>query len=326
MAPIRIAVAAGSLAGIDELPARLAGRADIVVGEVQTPEQVATLTAGADGLVVSLQRLTAGHIAALAASVKAIGRAGVGLDTIDVDAATERNVVVVYQPDYATNEVADQAMALLLAAHRRVVHADRLIRERGWVGGAELGPIPALQDVTAGVIGTGRIGRAMIARLRPFVSRVIGFDAFDTAPADGFTRVPDLSTLLHEAQVISLHLPLDPSTRHLIGAAELSGLRPNAVLVNVSRGGLIDEQALAEALSDGRLGAAGLDVFESEPLPADSPLRRAPNVVLSPHIAWYSSESAPRLADRTIADLIAVAGGKPPIHGDFAIRPHPGRT
>ena len=321
MAPIKIAVAAGSLAGIDELPAKMAGQADIVVGDVSTPEQVAALTQGADGLAVSLQRLTADHIAALAGSVKVIARAGVGLDTIDLDAAAHHNVAVVYQPDYATNEVADQAMALLLAAHRRVVRADRLIREDGWAGSAELGPIPALQDATAGVIGTGRIGRAMIARLTPFVARVLALDTFDSLPADGFTRVPDLATLLRESQVVSLHIPLNTQTRHLIGAAELAAMRPNAVLINVSRGGLIDERALADALRDGQIGGAGLDVFEGEPLPADSPLRSAPNLVLSPHMAWYSSESAPRLADRTITDVMAVIAGQPPRHGNFAVRP-----
>lgn len=321
MALIRIAVAAGSLAGIDELPVRMAGQADIVIGEVGTPEQVAELTAGADGLAVSLQRLTAEHVAALSDSIKVIGRARVGLDTIDLDAAAQRGVAVVYQPDYATNEVADQAMALLLAAHRRVVRADRLIREAGWAGGADLGPIPALQSATAGVIGTGRIGRAMIARLRPFVSEVIGFDVYDQLAVDGFTRVADLATLLRKAQVISLHIPLNESTRHLIGARELAQLRPNAVLVNVSRRGLIDEQALANALRTGPIGGAGLDVFEGEPLPADSPLRTAQNLVLSPHVAWYSTESAPRLADRTIADLLAIASGNPPPHGNCAVVP-----
>jgi D-3-phosphoglycerate dehydrogenase / 2-oxoglutarate reductase len=321
VASIRIAVASGSLAGIDELPAKMAGRAEIVVGSVDSPADVAALTSDADGLAVSLQRLSADHVAALSPSVKVIGRAGVGLDTIDLEAAAARRIAVVYQPDYATHEVADQAMALMLAAQRRVVQADRLIRETGWAGGADLGPIPALQSSTAGVIGTGRIGRAMIARLTPFVRNVIGFDTFDREPAVGFTRVPDLATLLAQAQVVSLHVPLNDSTRHLIDAAELTQMQPNAVLVNVSRGGLIHERALADALHAGRLGAAGLDVFEGEPLPPDSPLRTAPNLVLSPHIAWYSAESAPRLADRTMIDLLAVAAGDPPVHGNYAVRP-----
>jgi D-3-phosphoglycerate dehydrogenase / 2-oxoglutarate reductase len=321
MSGLRIAVAARSLSGIDELPARLAGAADVVVGDVATPEQVAALTAGADGLVVSLQRLTADHIGAMADSVRVIGRAGVGLDTIDLDAAAARRVAVVYQPDYATNEVADQAMALLLATHRRVVQADRAIRAHGWPGGTELGPIPALQQTVAGVVGTGRIGRAMIARLSPFVREVLAHDPFDTSTADGFTRVDALADIFERAQVISLHVPLSPATRHFIGAAELARARPDAVLVNVSRGGLIDEDALATALREGRLGGAGLDVFEDEPLPADSPLRTAPNLVLSPHMAWYSSESSPRLADWTVTDVVAVAGGEQPRHGRFAVRP-----
>lgn len=317
----RIAVAAGSLAGLDELVGSWSGRAEIVIGAVDTPEQIAALTAGAVGLIVSLQRLSAAHINALADSVTIIGRAGVGLDTLDLTTAVSRSIAVVYQPDYATNEVADQAMAMMLAAHRRVVQADHAVRELGWASGAELGPVAALQDCTAGVIGTGRIGRAVIARLNPFVARIVAYDVIDKSVDPTFQRAATLSEVLEQAQVISLHVPLGRDTHHLIGAAELALMPPGAVLVNVSRGGLIDEVALARALHDGVIGAAALDVFESEPLPADSPLRQAPNVVLSPHVAWYSSESAPRLASRTIEDVVAIASGGKPIHGHFAVSP-----
>lgn len=319
MAVPKIAVAAGSLVGMESLAERYAGLAEIIVGEVRTPDQTAALASGASGLIVSLQRLTTGHIAALPQSLTVIGRAGVGLDTIDLEAAADRSIAVVYQPDYATNEVADQAMALMLAAHRRVVQADRAVRELGWSSSADLGPVVALQDSAAGVIGTGRIGRAMIARLRPFVDRVLAHDANDRADDVTFTRCPSLSDVLHRAHVVSLHVPLTADTHHLIGAAELALLPAGAVLVNVSRGGLIDEHALADALHSGTLGAAALDVFESEPLPSDSPLRGAPNLVMSPHIAWYSSESGPRLAARTLEDVVAVIAGGAPQHGQFAV-------
>lgn len=130
----RIAVATGALAGLDELAARMVDRAEIRIGDITTPTELATTTAGCTGLAVSLQRLTAAHFEALFRSVRVIGRAGVGLDTIDLQAAARHGVAVVYQPDYATNEVADQALALLLAAHRRVVQADRAVREQGWAG------------------------------------------------------------------------------------------------------------------------------------------------------------------------------------------------
>ncbi|WP_188941285.1 C-terminal binding protein [Nakamurella endophytica] len=317
----RIAVAEGALAGLDDLIDGLRGTAEVRTGPVGTPDEVAALTDGADGLVVSLQRLTDAHIAALGRSVRVIGRAGVGLDTIDLDAARARSVAVVYQPDYATNEVADQAMALLLGAHRRVVQADRAVREQGWCGGTDLGPIPALQECTAGVVGTGRIGRAVIARIRPFVRDVLAYDVVDSSPGEDFERVSDLGELLRRAHVVSLHVPLTPDTHHLIDAGRLRRMPPGAVLVNVSRGGLVDEAALAAALHAGIIGAAGLDVFEQEPLPADSPLRDAPNLVLSPHIAWYSSESAPRLASRTMTDVLAVTLGNRPEHGSFAVDP-----
>lgn len=317
----RIAVAAGSLADLDGNVRRWSSSAEIVVGDVQTPVQVAALTVGAAGLIVSLQRLTAEHIAALSESVVVIGRAGVGLDTIDLVAAAARPIAVVYQPDYATNEVADQAMAMLLAAHRRVVQGDRAVRELGWSSGVALGPVAALQDSTAGIIGTGRIGRAMIARLRPFVRQVLAYDSVDIADDLTFSRSSELADVLRRSQVVSLHVPLTADTHHFIGAAELAMLPRGGLLVNVSRGGLIDEAALADALHTGVLGAAALDVFETEPLPANSPLRGAPNLLLSPHVAWYSSQSAPRLAGRTVEDVIAVATGGRPVHGQFAVPP-----
>lgn len=321
MAVPRIAVAANSLADVDGLVQRWSGAAEIVTGQIDSADQLAALTAGASGLIVSLHRLTAEHIAALPTSVQVIGRAGVGLDSIDLVAAQAHSVAVVYQPDYATNEVADQAMAMLLAAHRRVVQADRAVRESGWPSAIDLGPIGALQDGTAGVIGTGRIGRAVVARLRPFVARVVAFDVLDRTVAGTFDRVETLLDVVRTSQVVSLHVPLNDQTHHLIGAAELAQMQPGAVLVNVSRGGLIDEQALAEALHSGAIGAAALDVFEHEPLAADSPLRTAPNLIMSPHMAWYSLDSAPRLASRTVKDVISVLGGGGPIHGQFAVAP-----
>lgn len=313
-----VAVAGGALAGLDDLAREHAHAARFTTGDVTTPEALARTTAGADALIVSLHRLTAEHVAALPETVRVIGRAGVGLDTIDVDAAAARGIPVIYQPEYATAEVADHAMAMLLAAQRRITAADCRIRAEGWFSGADLGPVLALQDATAAIVGTGRIGRAVADRLLPFVDRLVGYDLPGVPPHPTVEIGSDLAATLRVAQLVTLHLPLTPQTRHIIGADELAILPAGSVLVNVSRGGLVDEEALAEALCSGQLGGAALDVFESEPLAADSPLRDAPNLTLSPHIAWYSSQSGPRLAGWTAADVLAVLDAGRPVRGRIA--------
>lgn len=299
-----VVIAEGGVSNPEDLRARFGDRTSIAVGPISTPDEVAALTDGADAIVVALHPLREQHIAALSPSVKVIARMGVGLDTIDVEAARARDIAVIYQPNYATNEVADQAASMALASWRRLGNADHLIRERGWATSAQVGPVHALQDSTLGVLGSGRIGRAVIDRLRPFVARVLAFDAYPDATLDGVEWAPDVASLLEASDLVTLHLPLLESTRHIINAAAIDRMKDGAVLVNVSRGGLVDEQALADALGTGKLGAAGVDVFEQEPLPGASPLRSAPNLLLSPHVAWYSIESGLRLTTWSMEDVI----------------------
>lgn len=313
-----VAVAEGAFASIDEMTHRFAPDADIRVGRVDGPASVAELTAGADALVVTLHPLRAAEIAALAPSVKVIVRAGVGLDTIDLDAARERGVRVVFQPMYATNEVADQAAALALASWRRVATADRGTREDGWPSVGQIGRVHALHESTLGVVGTGRIGRALIERLRPFVARVVVFDAYRDDSLVGVEWAESPAEVFAQANLLSLHVPFTPETRHLVDAAALASMPAGAVVVNVSRGGLIDESALAAALHSGHIGAAGLDVTEVEPLPQDSPLRAAPHLLLTPHMAWYSEESGQRLAAWSLQDAIAFARSGAVERGAFA--------
>jgi phosphoglycerate dehydrogenase-like enzyme len=156
--------------------------------------------------------------------------------------------------------------------------------------------------------------------LLPFVHRVVGYDLPGIDPHPAMQISSNLHATLAAAQLVTLHLPLTPQTRHIIGASELAVLPEGSVLVNVSRGGLVEEVALADALRSGHLAGAALDVFETEPLPPDSPLRDAPNLVLSPHIAWYSSQSGPRLGTWTVADVLGVLGGGRPSHGRIASR------
>lgn len=313
-----IAVAENSFGVIHQLTADFADRAVLRVGPIDTPKQIAALTEGASALAVTLHPLRREHIAAINDSVAVIARAGVGLDTIDLEAARERGIRVIYQPNYATNEVADQAASLALAAWRRLGSADAVVRGSGWGSAAQVGPVHALQEATLGVLGAGRIGQALIRRLRPFVEHVVVFDAYRDERLTDVEWAQSPEEVFARANLLSLHLPLTPETRHIVGTEALAMMPAGAVVVNVSRGGLVDEDALASALHDGHIGAAGIDVFEVEPLPADSALRDAPNLLLSPHVAWYSLESGVRLAYWSIEDALSGAATGTLDHGSWA--------
>lgn len=168
----------------------------------------------------------------------------------------------------------------------------------------EIGPVHALQDSTLGVLGFGRIGRAVVRRLSPFVARVVVFDAFADRSLDAVEWMNSADELLEVSNLLTLHLPRLESTHHIIDSRAIHLMPDGAVLVNVSRGGLVDEDALAQALTSGKLAGAALDVFETEPLPHESPLRSSPNLLLSPHVAWYSVESSGRLAVWSIQDVV----------------------
>jgi D-3-phosphoglycerate dehydrogenase len=296
-------------------------RADVKFGPLTTDDEAAALTEGADAVFVTLQPLPASRIAALAPTVRVIGRAGVGLDTIDLEAAAARKVAVVHEPTYATAEVANHAAALMLSVKRRIPEASRLM-ENGWGIVTAIGSVPDLALETVGVIGFGAIGRAFAARMAPFFGEVRIYDpvaSADDIRAAGYVPAESLDELLAASNAISLHVPLLPQTRGLIGARELALLPDGAVVVNVSRGGLIDERALADALAAGHLGGAGIDVFEKEPLPDDSPLRAAPRLTMTPHVAWFSDGASDRMSGWTVDDVFSVLEGRPIRHGRLAV-------
>jgi D-3-phosphoglycerate dehydrogenase / 2-oxoglutarate reductase len=279
------------------------GRAAIRWADLSSAAAARQSTAGADAVVVTLQRLSAEIIAAFGPSVRVIGRSGVGLDTIDLAAAASRGITVVNQPTYGAQEVASHALALLLAVQRRLLAADRYVRS-GWAGPAALDGIQPLDEVTVGVLGCGLIGNAFVERVRPLVRQVLIYDAAPVPVPAGAEPAADIDDLLARSAALSLHLPLSDSTRGLIGARELGLLPSGAVVVNVSRGGIIDESALADALHSGHITGAGLDVFAEEPLPSTSPLLSTPNTVLTPHCASVSDRAARRLSHWTIGDVI----------------------
>ncbi|MDP9255498.1 MAG: C-terminal binding protein [Actinomycetota bacterium] len=317
---LQFVAAAGIFGDLSLENDQAAGRATVRYGSLATPDDVARETADADGVIFTTHPFGADHIAALGPRVRVIGRAGIGLDAIDTEAAREAGVAVINFPDYATNEVATHAVALLLALQRRLVEADRLARapwgDQDWLGG-----MAPLETLTLGLVGLGRIGRAVGERMRPLVGAVQTYDPASPALPDGVTGCASLHELLSTSDLVSLHLPLLPETARLIGPAQLATMRPGALLVNVSRGGLIDEDALAAALEEGQIGGAALDVFAHEPLAPDARILQAPNTVLSPHVAWFSTASGPKVRRDTVEAMIVwLETGTVP-RGNLAARP-----
>ncbi len=322
MSDVTIAIAEGSIGNPlwASVPAERHG-ITLKYGPVETVEDIVATTAGCDALVVSLHKMTPEKIAALPSTVKCLSRLGVGLDSIDLVAAKENKLSVIFQPLYAFNEVANHAAAMMLALHRGVVQATLTTRAGEWKPAIQVAEIASAQDSTLGVIGCGRIGRNFIQKMSPFFNNVIGYDPAVKEDIPGVTMVQDLDELLKQSKFISLHAPYMPSTHHMIGKRELALMQKGTVLVNVSRGGLIDEAALVEALESGHLDGAGLDVFEKEPLPVDSILRSTKNLLLSPHIAWYSQSSGPRLVDWGITDVYTYITQQKIDNGSFATGP-----
>jgi D-3-phosphoglycerate dehydrogenase len=243
-------------------------------------------------------------------SLRVIARVGVGVDSIDLDAATARGIVVTTAPGANETTVADHTLALMLAALRRVPEHDATLRRGAWNRTGEHTPW-LLTGTTVGLVGYGQIGRRVAERLRGFAVRIL---VTDPVAADGDdVEYASLDALLRASAIVSLHLPLLPATRHLIGARELALMRPDALLVNTARGGIVDEAALADALASGSLRAAALDVFATEP-PIASRLLELPNVILSPHNAGLSVASVADMTSLATASVIDVIAGRVPRH------------
>jgi D-3-phosphoglycerate dehydrogenase len=261
-------------------------------------------------LIRSATKIDAEALAA-APQLKVVARAGIGLDNVDVPAATAKGVLVVNAPQSNIITAAEHAVALLLSVARKVPAADASMRAGQWKRSAFTGV--EIADKTVGVVGLGRIGQLFAARIAAFGTSVIAYDPYlqpARAAALG-VRLVDLPTLLATADIISIHLPRTPETLGLIGAAELATVKPGVIIVNAARGGLIDEQALADALTEGRVAGAGIDVFVNEPLDADSPLRTAPNTVLTPHLGASTAEAQDK-AGTAVARSVRLA-----LRGDF---------
>ena len=264
-----------------------------VTAQLGLPEaELIKLIPDFSGLVVRSETKVTAAILEAGAKLRVVGRAGVGVDNVDVETATRRGVIVMNAPGGNTVSTAEHAFSLLLCAARKLPQADAMVRNGKW-GRKELQGVE-LYNKTLGIIGMGRIGSELSRRAIAFGMRVLAFDPYLSATRARTLQVElvdDLGELLKNADFITLHTPLTPETRHLLNAERLGQTRRGVRIINCARGGLIDETALAEALHSGQVAGAALDVFETEPLPPDSVLRQAPNLVLTPHLGASTAEA-----------------------------------
>ena len=269
---------------------------------------------GYDALVVRSQtRVDAELLAAAAPRLSVVGVASVGIDRIDVDAATRAGVMIVNAPTGNTIAAAEHTMALMLALLRHVPTADASVRSGEWERSRYTGR--ELRGKVLGVIGLGKIGKAVARRAAGFEMRVLTSDPYLTEEqaSEAGAKLVGLAELLHRSDVISVHTPLTTQTRGLLGRAQLEATKPGAFVLNVARGGIVDEGALADALRSGLLGGAAVDVYSTEPMTVDNPLRSAPNLVLTPHLGASTSEAQDRVGQEMAEQiLMALAGTTPP--------------
>ena len=290
-----------------------AGHELVFEGNVTAPDDVRARVAGADAVLNCYTAMPREVIEALD-GCRIIARYGIGIDTIDLEEASARRILVTNVPDYCIDEVSDHALALILALARGVARLDRSVRGGSW-STADAPPIHRLRGRVLGLVGFGRIARALAVKAAAVGFTVVASDPYvpDELVRAAGVEPRSLEDLFAEADVLSIHAPLTEGTRHLIGADAIARMKPGAIVVNTSRGPLVDRAALLEALESGRLGGAGLDVLETEPPDPADPLLTHPNVVVTPHAAFMSIESVAELRRKAAEQVvIALAGDTPP--------------
>jgi len=281
-----------------------------------SPDEIDALLEGCDGAITLLTDRIDGAVLDRHPSLRVVSNFAVGYDNIDVPAASERGVLVCNTPEVLTNATADHTWALLLAAARRIPESISYVRDGKW---KTWGPMLLLgrevSGATIGIVGLGRIGKEVAKRARGFDMRVLAFDPFEDA---AFAREHDLTyvpleELLADSDFVTLHVALTPETHHLIGAAELGRMKPTAILVNASRGPVVDTDELVDALQGGTILGAALDVTDPEPLPADHPLVNMTNCIVVPHTASATVQTRDRMAELAARNLLAgLRGERPP--------------
>ncbi|MDV7105139.1 C-terminal binding protein [Vibrio sp. TH_r3] len=282
--------------------------------KIGTPKnQILKEVKDADAIMVR-EAIVDAEIIDAAQKCKVIVRYGVGVDNIDLNHAKNNGIYVANVPDYGSEDVAEHAISLMVSATRRVVTRDRDVHNGKWgIGQAE--PIPRMGGKVLGVVGFGRIARCFTQKASGlgFCSTLV-FDpalTLEQAEEAGVTKV-ELDTLVQEADFISLHAPLNENTHHMINETLIRQMKPMAVLVNTSRGGLVDELALFDALNENRIHAAGIDVFETEPVPLENPLLTLQNAICTDHTAWFTEESVVELQHKGAKEVLRVFEGSEP--------------
>jgi D-3-phosphoglycerate dehydrogenase len=283
--------------------------AEMTLAQVKSEEDVIRVCAQVDGLINQYAPLTRAVFERLP-KCKVIAKYGVGVDSIDLKAATEFGIIVTNVPDYCFDEVADHTISLLLALARKTVFFNQQVKSNQW-DFRQGRPMHRISNKTLGLIGCGRIGREVARKMSAFGVRTIAYDPYITDTGGAITFV-DLGTVLKEADFISIHCSLNESTRHLLGGREFKKMQKKPYVINVARGPIIDEKALIQALNEGQISGAGLDVLEKEPPDPHNPLLEMENVILCPHVAFYSEESICEMKRRTVESISAVLLGKWP--------------
>jgi D-3-phosphoglycerate dehydrogenase len=296
-----------------EQAAARSGGADFAAFQCRSAAEVAQAVAGADVAVVQFAAFGPEAARAVRPGATVI-RYGVGYNNIDLAAAVAQGLRVGYVPDYCTDEVADHTVAAALSLLRKLPQLDASVRAGDWAAVKVARPMKGFAETTFGFFGLGQIGRAVLARIRGLGFRILAADPALTAADAQALGVAPVSPehLLREADILALHAPANAATTGYFDAARLATMQPHAVIVNAARGQLIVEEDLAEALVQGTIAGAALDVFHAEPLPVDSPLRRAPNLILTPHAAWYSDGAIHRLQRLVAEDIARALRGEPP--------------
>jgi D-3-phosphoglycerate dehydrogenase len=286
---------------------------EITYPSCRKPEDILQAAAHADGLMSGYLQIDRSTISSLK-KCKVILRIGIGYDNIDVGAATDCGIFVCNVPDYCVDEVSDHALSLILASWRRIEAQSRYIKKGIW-NYRKTGLIYPLKGSTLGLVAFGKIARALSGKVKSLGLKVIAYDPYlpdDIFQAFGVERAADLDSLIRQSDIISLHTPLNAETRGMFGEREFRMMKNTAHFVNTSRGAVADEEALYRALKEGWIAGAGIDAFEKEPLPSDSLLLSLDNIILTPHIAWYSERSIPDLHSKAIAEIIRILEGNRP--------------
>jgi D-3-phosphoglycerate dehydrogenase len=283
--------------------------AELILAQVQEERELIRACREADGLLNQYALLTRRVLENLP-NCKVVSRYGVGVDSVDLKAATDLGIIVANVPDYCMDEVADQTVSMLLGLIRKTAFFDQKVKSGQWNFRQGI-PIYRTRGKTLGLIGCGKIGLEVAKRISAFGLRVIAFDPYIEKPHE-VIELKDIDTVLKESDFISIHCPLNDSTRHLIGDEAFKKMEKRPILINTSRGPIIDEKALIQALKEGLISGAGLDVLEKEPPDSQNPLLKMENVILTPHVSFYSVESISELKRRTAKNVADVLTGRWP--------------